>query len=174
MVRLNKLVKYAMAVCILLSLAPMASANSDKQSTNSSEAPMARVETLTTIQNFYQYFNASQLDKLYALVANNVVHEMNYGGAVAGKEAFIQFMQDSKKHYDEKVENIIMMVSEDGRHVSTKFKVKGKYLQTDVSNIPAKGQNYELTALNYFELENGKIVKAQCWYDEGDFKKQVS
>lgn len=48
-------------------------------------------------------------------------------------------MQFQKKHYDEHVGNYVLMLSDDGRFATTKFKVKGKYIHTDDSKVPAKG-----------------------------------
>jgi steroid delta-isomerase-like uncharacterized protein len=138
------------------------------------ERLMPKSETKKTIEQFYQYFNAREMDNLYALIADNVTHQINYHDELAGKEAFKSYMVENQHYFQEFVTDPIFMFSEDGHHATIKFTVKGKYLITDASKIPAHGQSYELVALNYFEVNNGKIVKARCWYDENDWKRQVS
>ena len=135
---------------------------------------MTQQQSQKLIEDFYAAFNAKQLDKLFALLSDDVKHEMNDSGVMKGKAAFKQLMQDSVKYYDEQVSNPIFMVSEDGKHVSTRFTFKGRYISTDESQIPATGQPYQATAINYFEIENGKITTAICWYNNKDWMKQVS
>ncbi len=139
------------------------------------EKIMPREQTQKIIENLYQYFNAAEMDKVVSLVSDDFTLEVNYGGVISGKEAYKKHLIENKlKYYDEHVESYILMISEDGLNATTKLKVKGKYINTDASKIPAKGQPYELTAINYFELENGKIVKASCWFDDNDWVRQVS
>ncbi|MBS0288168.1 MAG: nuclear transport factor 2 family protein [Proteobacteria bacterium] len=135
---------------------------------------MLREKSQKLIEEFYKHFNAKDLDKMYAMLSDNVQHEMNDGGMQKGKAAFVKMIQDSTKNYQENVDNVIYMVSDDGKHVATKFTFKGKYISTDESNIPAKGQSYQANAINYFDIENGKIVTAMCWYNHQDWIKQVS
>ncbi len=135
------------------------------------EKIMPRAQTQKIIENLYQYFNAAEMDKVVSLVSDDFTLEVNYGGIISGKEAYKKHLIENKHEH---VDSYILMISEDGRHATTKLKVKGKYINTDASKIPAKGQPYELTALNYFELENGKIVKASCWFDDNDWVRQVS
>jgi steroid delta-isomerase-like uncharacterized protein len=135
---------------------------------------MTRENSQKLIENFYANFNALELDKMVAVLSEDVKHEMNKGGLEKGKAAFSEMMKKSTKHYNEKVGNVIYMVSDDGKHVATKFEFTGKYISTDDSQIPAKNQPYQGTAINYFEIENGKITYTASWYDENEWKKQIS
>lgn len=125
------------------------------------------------VENFYHYFNSSQLEKLYALISDDITHEINYGGIEKGKEKFIEHIVLTKKHFEEHLYDFVIMASKDDRSVTTRFKVKGKYIHTDPSFMPAKGQTYELTVMNYFEIEHGKITAGRCWFDENEFQRQV-
>lgn len=135
---------------------------------------MSRAESQKIAAHFYQYFNASELDKLFLLISKDISHEINHGGIISGKDAFIDHITTNKKHYDEHVHDLIFMVSDDARYVAVKFNVRGKYILTDASQIPAKGQTYKLSALNCFEIENGQIIHATGWYDEDAWLRQVS
>lgn len=135
---------------------------------------MSQQNSQKLIEDFYAAFNAKKIDKMVSFVSDDVVFDMNDEELQKGKEAFLNMIKDSVKNYQENVENVVYMVSKDGKHVATKFTFKGKYITTDKSNIPAKGQPYEATAFNYFDIENDKIISARCWYNQKDWLKQVS
>jgi len=126
------------------------------------------------IKDFYKYFNEAASDKLFALIADDIVHQINYGEVMFGKDEFIKYVTTSMNHCKEHVTDCILMTGENNRSVAAKFTTIGKYFHTDQSAIPAKGQNYELSVINYFEVENGKIVTARCWYDENAWIQQVT
>lgn len=134
---------------------------------------MTMAEAKMVVEKFYKYFNALDFDKLFSLVSEDIAHEVNYDGVMTGKDEFIKYMKDSIELYQENVGNCVYMISDDGRNVTVKFIVNGKYIKTDKTMIPAKGQKYVLTVFNYFEIENNKIVKAQCFYDEKDMASQL-
>lgn len=139
--------------------------------------PMASLASVTEtqhlIKNYYQWFNSSQLDKLETLIDKNIIHEINYK-RFSGKDNFIKFISENKKNYNEHIDNYILMISKDGRYATTKIKISGEYLHTDDSAIPAHGQHYTLSVLNYFEIKNNKIVKANAFYNEENWQEQVS
>lgn len=125
------------------------------------------------VRDFYDAYNAADISKLAVLIDDaRFVHQMNYE-QVKGKDKFLRYIAESKKNYSEPVKNYIVMVSDDGRFATTKFVLHGKYLATDDSAIPAHGQNYTLSVLNFFEIQHGKIVKASAWFDEKSWEKQV-
>lgn len=118
------------------------------------------------IENFYRYFNDSELEKLLTLISENCTYEINHGGIKKGKKEAYECFKYGYEHYKEKVSNIIYMVSDDGRFVAVRFVINGKYLKTDESKIPAMGQNYELDIFNFFEIKNNQIVDSKYFYDE--------
>lgn len=125
------------------------------------------------IKNFYTYFNNCELDKLFSLIDENVVFEINYIKS-SGLVTYKEYISTSKKHYDERIDDYLFMVSPDGKSVTTKFIVKGKYIATDQSAIPATGQSYQLAVVNYFEIEDDKITKGGCWFDDNAWIEQVA
>lgn len=131
----------------------------------------------TIIENFYRYFNNAELEKMVSLFSEDITHEINHGGIKRGKEEVFKHLKYSGEHYKEQVSDFVYMISDDGRYITVKFTVNGKYLKTDESNIPATGQNYVLDVFNYFEIKNDKIVDAKCFYDEAalmnQYKKQA-
>lgn len=126
------------------------------------------------VESFYQYFNSSNLEKLFSLISEDIENQINYNSIMKGKEKAIEFVKYNMVHYDEKASDYTYMMSDDGRHVTVKLQVSGKYIKTDKSNIPAKGQNYQLKVINYFEIKNNQIVKAECYFDEAELLRQLT
>jgi steroid delta-isomerase-like uncharacterized protein len=133
---------------------------------------MSSEDSKEIIQKFYKFFNEVKLDQLFDLIAEDIVHEFNYQENY-GKAAFIKFMEYSVHHYDEQVDNVIYMVSDNGRQVTTKFTTHGKYKTTDSTLIPAHNQQYTIAVVNYFEIDEGKIIRANCYFNENEIIKQL-
>jgi steroid delta-isomerase-like uncharacterized protein len=134
---------------------------------------MTTAKTSEIIKNFYDYFNASDLEKLFSLIDDNFIHEINYVQSI-GKDEFVAYITANKKNYNEHISDYTLMISDDSRHATTKFTVKGKYLHTDETLVPAHGQVYELQAVNMFEIDNDKIIKGSCWFNENEWHRQMS
>lgn len=138
-----------------------------------SEKSVTSEQSKAIIESFYHYFNTANLDKLFSLISEDIENEINYAEAMKGKEKAIKFIKYNMEHYDEHASDYTYMISDDGNHVAVKLKVTGKYIKTDQSNIPAIGQNYELTVFNYFEIKNNQIFKAKCYFDESELSRQL-
>jgi steroid delta-isomerase-like uncharacterized protein len=164
-----------MSICIaLMASSFMVNAEPPEKYKEMQKIYMNKKVTEKLIHDFYDYFNRGEFDKIDALIANDFEHEINYDGIEKGKAAVMAYMKTSAQHYKEIIENYTLMMSEDGSSATTKFIVKGKYIATDASKIPAKGQEYQLEVYNYFEVKNGLFVKGRAFFNEKDFKEQVS
>jgi len=130
--------------------------------------------TKEIIQKYYHYFNEEHLEQFITLLDDEVVHDINQGECQRGKEQFIEFMQRMNHHYQEKMRNIVVMVSEDGKHAAAEYIVDGKYLATDAGLPEAKGQAYSLPGGAFFEIKKGKIARVTNYYNLNDWIKQVS
>jgi steroid delta-isomerase-like uncharacterized protein len=124
------------------------------------------------VSDFYKYWNNGDLDGCFSLVSDDVTYEFNYLVG-KGKESYKNFMKYAVEHYKEHVNEPIIMVSEDGKHVATKFIVEGTYIKADHSGVPAIGQKYILDVVNYFEIQNGKFTKGCALFDESKWLEQV-
>ena len=76
--------------------------------------------------------------------------------------------------YDETLQEIAIMVSEDGARAAAEFVVHGLYKQTDEGLPQANGQRYVLPAGAFFELKHGKIARVTTRYNLKDWIAQVS
>ena len=132
-----------------------------------------RDETQKLIRAYYAAFNAKDVDGFLALLAEDVVHDINQGGREHGKKAFAAFLTRMNLCYDEEIVDLAVMTDEDGVRASAEFTVLGKYLVGDAGLPPAHGQNYRLPAGAFFEIRNGKIARISNYYNLQDWLKQV-
>ncbi|MCY1665105.1 ketosteroid isomerase-related protein [Rhizobium sp. SL86] len=126
-----------------------------------------------TIRAYYDAFNAQDMQAFLALLAEDVVHDINQGERQVGKPAFATFMEHMNRCYKETLTDIVIMANEDGTRAAAEFIVNGTYLATDEGLPEAKGQTYRLPAGAFFELKGGKVCRVTNYYSLNDWIAQV-
>ncbi len=132
-----------------------------------------RAKTEKLIRNYYAAFNRGDMDTFVSLLAENVAHDVNQGKRETGKAKFRRFMQRMNKNYRERLTNIKIVASADGKHAAAEFVVNGKYLATDTGLPKAKGQKYKLPGGAFFDVKRGKIARITNYYNLQDWLKQI-
>ena len=132
-----------------------------------------RARTETLIKAYYDRFNARDVDGFLALLSDTVVHEISQGGKEKGKAAFRRFLGHMNACYREKVKNLAVMTSADGRRAAAEFDLTGAYLKTDGRLPKAKGQRYKLRVGAFFEVRRGRIARISNHYNMKDWLRQV-
>jgi steroid delta-isomerase-like uncharacterized protein len=122
-------------------------------------------DTERLIDAYYGAFNKGDLRGMLALVADDVIHEVNQGSVEAGRPAFAAFLDKMAVHYREEVADLVIMTSEDGRRAAAEFKVRGVYLKTDHGLPEARSQAYTLPVGACFEVRGGKIKRVTTYYN---------
>ncbi|MCB1689938.1 MAG: nuclear transport factor 2 family protein [Halioglobus sp.] len=125
------------------------------------------------VRDYYAAFNAGDMDAFLALLAEDVVHDINQGGREVGRAEFAAFMQRMNRHYREQLTDLVVMTSADGTRAAAEFVVHGEYLNTDEGLPEASGQRYQLPAGAFFELRNGKVARISNYYNLQDWIAQV-
>jgi steroid delta-isomerase-like uncharacterized protein len=125
------------------------------------------------IENYYRAFNAGDHAGMLALLADDVAHDINQGTREVGRASFAKFLKHMEDCYSERLEDIVIMASTDGKRYAAEFVVNGKYLRTDTDLPPATGQTYRLPAGAFLEVANGKISRVTMYYNLEDWLKQV-
>lgn len=125
------------------------------------------------IDQYYRAFNAEDYAGMLALLSDDVVHDVNQGAREVGKPQFIAFLKHMEACYSERLENIVIFASPDGKRFAAEFIVNGKYLGTDAGLPPASGQNYKLLAGAFLEVANGRITRVTTYYNLQDWLKQI-
>lgn len=126
-----------------------------------------------TIRAYYDAFNSGDMETFLGLLTDDVAHDINQGGRQVGKEAFAQFMDHMNRCYKERLTDMVIMTSDDGRRGAAEFTVNGEYLVTDEGLPEAKGQRYVLPAGAFFELRDGKVARISNHYNLPDWIRQV-
>ncbi len=135
---------------------------------------MDRTDTLTLLARYYAAFNAGDWQGMLDCLADDVVHDINQSGSQHGKAAFAAFLAHMERCYSERLEQIVLMASEDGSNAAAEFIVHGQYLATDEGLPAASGQRYVLPAGAFFAVAEGRITRITVYYNLADWTAQVA
>jgi steroid delta-isomerase-like uncharacterized protein len=122
-------------------------------------------QTLALLSRYYDHFNAGDTDAMLALMAEDVIHDINQSGCETGIEAFREFFTRMNRCYRESVSELQLFASEDGTRAAAEFVVHGTYLATDDGLPEAQGQTYQLPAGAFFTIENQQIKRITMYYN---------
>jgi steroid delta-isomerase-like uncharacterized protein len=140
-------------------------------SAGSTTSPAERTAAL--IRRYYAAFNAGDVEGMLGCVAEEVAHDVNQGGRRLGKAAFRGFCRHMARCYAETLEDIVLMVAEDGGRAAAEFVVHGTYLATDDGLPEARGQTYMLPAGTFFAVRDELITRVTTYYNLEDWMAQV-
>jgi steroid delta-isomerase-like uncharacterized protein len=129
--------------------------------------------TQDIISAYLAAFNREDWAGMLALLADDVVHDINQGGAEHGKAAFAAFLDRMARCYREELSDIVIMVGADGTRAAAEFQVLGEYLAQDAGLPPARGQRYALPAGAFFALKDGRISRVTMYYNLQEWLRQV-
>ncbi len=130
--------------------------------------------TADLIRSYYDAFNRGDREAMLGYLTEDVVHDLNQGGRETGVAAFRAFMARMDRCYREQLRDIVVMVSEDGRHAAAEYVVHGTYLADDDGLPKANGQTYVLPGGAFFEVSDGRIARVTNYYNLQDWIDQVS
>lgn len=133
-----------------------------------------RENAVSTVTAYYRAFNAGNRDAMLALLADDVIHDVNQGAREIGLEAFRAFLTRMDRCYREHLDDVVVMASDDGRRAAAEFTVHGEYLAADEGLPPARGQRYVLPAAALLALDaNGRIARVTTYYNLEQWLQQV-
>lgn len=141
---------------------------------NASTESETRIAAAALIRRYYDAFNSGNCEAMLKLVTDDIIHDVNQGERRVGKEKFKAFNARMKHHYQEKLKDIVVMVSRTGERAAAEFNVEGTYLETDEGLPDAKGQKYKLPGATLFAIRDGKISRVTTYYNLTDWILQVS
>jgi steroid delta-isomerase-like uncharacterized protein len=119
-------------------------------------------------------FNRGDWTGMLALLADDVVHDINQGSPEHGKPAFAAFLDRMARCYREELRDIVIMVGADGARAAAEFQVHGEYLAQDSGLPPAHGQRYALPAGAFFSLKDRRINRVTMYYNLPEWLRQVA
>jgi steroid delta-isomerase-like uncharacterized protein len=110
----------------------------------------------STIQTYFNAFNAGDVDGLLNCLDDAVAHHVNEGQVRIGKDAFRSFCQNMNECYRENLTDMVIFLNSDGSRAAAEYVVNGTYLKTDAGLPEARGQNYQLPAGSFFHYRTIK------------------
>jgi steroid delta-isomerase-like uncharacterized protein len=125
------------------------------------------------ISRYYDCFNRKDKDVVLALLDEYVIHNINQGASEAGKKMFADFIKHATQCYHETTQDLVIMVSEDGKRAAAEYIMVGSYVASDEGLPEAKGQKYELAGGGFFTLKNNKITRVTAYYNLNDWLQQI-
>lgn len=134
--------------------------------------PRTAAEAL--IRRYYDAFNRGDVEAMAACLAEDVAHDVNQGARRVGVDRFREFCAHMARCYRERLDDMVVLASGDGRRAAAEFTVNGTYLATDEGLPPAAGQTYRLPAGAFFELRDGRIARVTTYYNLVDWTAQVA
>jgi steroid delta-isomerase-like uncharacterized protein len=130
-------------------------------------------DSLALLARYYAAFNAGDSAGMLACLTDDVAHDINQGDRQTGKAAFSAFLAHMDRCYRERLEDIVLMASQDGTRGAAEFIVHGEYLATDEGLPAARGQSYVLPAGAFFDFRDGAISRVSVYYNLADWMRQV-
>jgi steroid delta-isomerase-like uncharacterized protein len=130
--------------------------------------------SLSLLSRYYATFNSGDREAFIALLAEDVVHDINQGGCEKGREAFRAFLQRMDRCYREQVEDLTVFANEDGTRGAAEFHIRGEYLSDDEGLPPASGQKYRLRVGAFFEIRDGLVSRVTNYYNLQEWLQQVT
>jgi steroid delta-isomerase-like uncharacterized protein len=129
--------------------------------------------TVQMIEAYYRAFNARDYVGMLALVADEVMHDINQGPREVGSDEFAVFLKRMDERYSEQITDLTVLSDARGERFAAEFTVTGKYLLADPGFPAAHGQKYELPAGAFFEVEDERITRVTTYYNLRDWLEQV-
>jgi steroid delta-isomerase-like uncharacterized protein len=137
-----------------------------------------RLRAEQTVRAYYAAFNAGDMERFFALLTEDVVHDISQGGQEVGKPAFRRFMEHMNRCYRERITDLIVLTEPSGTHAAAEFVVHGTYVETDPGAPPgappARGQTYVLPGGAFFTLRDGRVARISNHYNLNDWIRQIS
>ncbi|PBJ84325.1 isopropylmalate/homocitrate/citramalate synthase [Lysobacteraceae bacterium NML93-0399] len=132
-----------------------------------------RDTTVQLVTACYADFNAGDRDAMLALLTDDVAHDLKQGAREQGRDAFVAFMQRMDTSYRERLEDIVVMATDDGHRAAAEYVVHGEYLADDAGLPAANGQRYVLPGGAFFEIRDARIARVSNYYNLEDWLAQV-
>lgn len=123
---------------------------------------------------YYDALNRNDRDAVLALLGDDVVHELNQGPREVGKAAFAAFLERIEGCYRERLSDLVVLASPDGRRAAAEYMVDGEYVADDIGMPPARGQRFRMPGAAFFVLREGLVRRVSDHYNLQEWFSQVA
>ncbi len=169
--------KYSLAILFTATLGFFNSSNAASNQEITSVPKIVNTQqekTVKLIETYFDALNKKDMGLYFSIMDKTVIHDINQGTSEQGTEKYKKFMKKVGDSFDEKLSDLIIMVSDDGKYAAARWIDHGIYIKDFPGmDIPAKNQKYALAGGHFFEIRNGKLSRVTTYYNAADFMDQV-
>lgn len=126
------------------------------------------------IKQYFDAFNARDIDAMLACLTEDVAHHVNEGQVRTGRAAFGDFCAHMARCYSEQLIDMVILTDPSGTRAAAEYVVNGTYLASDAGLPEATGQTYSLPAGSFFDVTDGRIARVTTYYNLADWVRQVT
>jgi steroid delta-isomerase-like uncharacterized protein len=126
------------------------------------------------VLSYYDAFNKANWEGILALLADDVIHDVNQGWRETGRDQFRNFLKRLARCYRERIGDICVLALADGKRAAAEYVVDGTYHESDAGLPPARGQRYHLRGGAFFEIADNKICRVTNYYNLQDWLRQIA
>lgn len=124
-----------------------------------------RASTTALIERYYAAFNQGDVEAMLTCLTDDVIHDVNQSGRELGKVAFRGFLERMNRCYRERIDELVVLASDNGLRAAAEYVVDGSYLVTDQGLPEARGQTYRLPGGAFFDVREGRIARVTNYYN---------
>lgn len=116
------------------------------------------MDTKQVVSNYFNYINTQQWDKYMELFADDVIMDEQIMGHLESRQAVAEGIENLKNA--PRFENHLVDMVVEGNRAMARWHIIAE---------PAPDVHIECDGVNYYEVENGKIVRFANYHDTAPF-----
>jgi steroid delta-isomerase-like uncharacterized protein len=122
---------------------------------------------------FDEVYNQGQFDAADELIAKGYVSHNKLELEVLGPQGIKDAARVQRAAFPDQVSEIVDLIAEDDK-VVVRCRDTGTHTGAAFMDIPASGRRFEVTWIDIFRVENGRLAEAWLEVDIADFKRQLT
>ena len=126
------------------------------------------------VNDYYKAYNNQDVEGQVELMSSNFEHFTNSGKIEKGVEAYRKYAKAVYSDVKEEVYQTHFLIGQDPSHIAVQSRAKGEYLKIDKANPKNPLKKYDIPFAEFFEIQDEKITKLSTYYNELEWKNQVS
>ncbi|QLH42612.1 MAG: hypothetical protein HWD59_07765 [Coxiellaceae bacterium] len=135
----------------LFAFSAYASTNADSIFISIPKAKNAQQEkSINLVKAYYDTYNKRDASAYFSLLSNNILYDVNQGKIEKGLKSFEALTKEIFASFNEKLDHIVILVSDDGKYAAASWVNHGTYVKDyPLIDIKAKTKNTSLMAATF-------------------------
>jgi steroid delta-isomerase-like uncharacterized protein len=135
---------------------------------------MSEAASQDLVERFLAALNGNDMDAALALLSIDVAFDTREGTREIGRDKVHWHLGLFHRHFREQYEDIAVMVAPGGVRAAAEFTISGKYLSSKDGFPEATGQNYQIPAGMFFEIDDDQITRVTTYVDTTTWRAALS